>query len=106
MPCVRCREDRPLNASGFCVECEQQFDGWKRAYAADIVPGAIGAMVLVLGFGLVIPMLGAPYLLALGGVFAGFGVFVGSARWNGRRRRRQFLSAAALPRAYLPTKTS
>jgi hypothetical protein len=104
MSCAHCHEDKPLDASGFCTERALQFDGWKRQYASDIVPGALGAMVIVLGFGLGIPILGASYLLALGGVFAGFGVFVGSARWNGRRRRRQFLSTS-LPRAYLPTKT-
>ncbi len=105
MGCVRCKEDVALDKHGFCSTCATEYDGWIRQYASDIVPPAIAAMIIVLGVGVLIPFLGASSLVALGGVFAGFGTMVGSFRLNRRRRRRQFLSTSALPRAYLPTKT-
>jgi hypothetical protein len=105
MGCIRCKEDRTLDAHSFCPECAREYDGWVRQYASDIIPPALVGMLIVVGFGLGIPLLGASTLIALAGVFAGFGSLVGMFRLNRRRRRRQFLSASALPRAYLPTKT-
>jgi hypothetical protein len=105
MGCVRCKDDVALDTHGFCPACAREYDGWIRQYASDIVPPAIGAMVIVLGVGMLIPLLGVSSLVALAGVFAGFGTLVGTFRLNRRRRRRQFLSDSALPRAYLPTKT-
>lgn len=105
MACVRCKEDVALDKHGFCPSCANEYDGWIRQYASDIVPPAIAAMVIVLGVGMLIPFLGVSSLVALAGVFTGFGTMVGMFRLNRRRRRRQFLSTSALPRAYLPTKT-
>jgi hypothetical protein len=103
--CVRCKEDVALDKHGFCPSCAREYDGWIRQYASDIVPPAIAAMLIVLGVGMLIPFLGVSSLVALAGVFAGFGTLVTAFQLNRRRRRRQFLSASALPRAYLPTKT-
>jgi membrane associated rhomboid family serine protease len=105
MACIRCKEDAALDKHGFCPGCANEYDGWIRQYASDIVPPAIAAMVIVLCIGMVIPFLGISSLVALAGVFAGFGTMVGMFRLNRRRRRRQFLSTSGLPRAYLPTKT-
>jgi hypothetical protein len=105
MGCIRCKEDLVLDKHGFCPECAVEYDGWIRQYASDIVPPVIIAMLIVLGFGLGIPLLGASTLMSLAGVFTGFGTLVGLFRLNRRKRRRQFLSTSALPRAYLPTKT-
>lgn len=105
MACARCKEDVALDKHGFCADCAREYDGWIRQYASDIIPPAIAAMVIVLGVGLVVPFLGVSSLVALGGVFAGFGALVSLFQLNRRKRRRQFLSTSALPRAYLPTKT-
>jgi hypothetical protein len=58
-------------------------------------------MVVVLAIAIGIPLLGAPGLVALAGVFAGFGTLCGVYRWIGRRRRAEFLVAGSMPRAYL-----
>jgi hypothetical protein len=105
MACVRCKDDGALDKHGFCPSCAREYDGWIRQYASDIVPPAIAAMLIVLGVGMVVPFLGVSSLVALAGVFTGFGTLVGLFQLNRRRRRRQFLSTSALPRAYLPTKT-
>ncbi len=105
MACARCKQDAALDKHELCPDCAREYDGWIRQYASDIVPPAIIAMVVVLGVGMVVPFLGVSSLVALAGVFAGFGSMVGLFQLNRRRRRRQFLSTSALPRAYLPTKT-
>lgn len=105
MGCLRCKADVALDKHDLCPECARDYDGWIRQYASDIIPPAIAAMVIVLSIGMLIPFLGVSPLVALAGVFAGFGTMVGMFRLNRRRRRRQFLSTGELPRAYLPTKT-
>ncbi len=97
MACQRCSADVP---TAWCKDCETQYDRWVRQHAADIVWQALTGMVVVLGVGIGGPLLGMPWILAATGAFAGFGTIFGLARWNRRRRRRQFL-AAPLPRAYL-----
>ncbi|CAN5793110.1 hypothetical protein BH11MYX2_BH11MYX2_17030 [soil metagenome] len=104
MPCVRCREDKPLDKRGWCVECEKAFDGWVRRYATDILRAAGVGLVMVLFVGLGLPWLGLPHIVALGGIFAGAGSIAGMSVLNGRRRRKQFL-AESIPRAYLPGKS-
>ncbi len=105
MSCARCKADSELDRHGMCAACAREYDGWIRQYASDIVPPAIAAMVIVLGVGVLVPVLGVTPLVALGGVFAGFGTLVGVFRLGRRKRRQQFLGTSALPRAYLPTKT-
>jgi hypothetical protein len=105
MSCARCKEDVALDKHGLCPACAREYDGWIRQYASDIVPPAIVAMLIVLGVGMLVPFLGVSSMVALAGVFTGFGTLVGLFQLNRRRRRRQFLSTSALPRAYLPTKT-
>ena len=61
-------------------------------------------MVMLSAVALGLPLLGAGYVVATTGVFAGFGTLVGLQRLNARRRRKQF-QLASLPRAYLPSKT-
>lgn len=103
MQCPRCEAevfDTP-KAGAWCPECERDYDTWSRRHAADIVWQCLGGMVVVMTVGVILPALGAPWLLALSGVFAGFGTIVGLNRWNRRRRRGQFLAGAAMPRAYL-----
>ncbi|HEU0033624.1 MAG TPA: hypothetical protein VFQ53_23515 [Kofleriaceae bacterium] len=104
MPCGRCGADE-VTTSGWCEDCERLHDAWSRQHAADIIwqafSGAIIAMVVALGA----PLLGLSPLLGIGGVLVGAGTFVGLRRWSTRRRRQQFL-ANALPRAYLPVKSS
>jgi len=105
MPCVRCEIDAPLNAKGWCKACESAYDTWVRRYATDIIWPAVIGMVLVTGIGMGIPLLGISYLIALSGIFAGAGAIAGLYQLNARRRRKQFLIAGPLPRAYLPTRT-
>lgn len=104
MACPRCNDNAPLGAKGWCQACERAYDTWSRAYAGDIVWPVLAAMVIVSGFGFGLPLLGASYLVATIGVFAGFGTLVGLHRLNARRRRKQF-RLTSLPRAYLPGKT-
>lgn len=104
MACVRCHDDATLDRHGLCAPCARDYDGWIRQYASDIVPPAIVAMAIVLGVGVLIPFLGASPLVALAGVFSGFGTMVAMFQLNRRKRRRQFLGTSPLPRAYLPTR--
>lgn len=62
------------------------------------------ATVIVSAVALGLPLLGAHWLVATTGVFAGFGAMYGLHQVNRRRRRREFL-VGALPRAYLPDQT-
>lgn len=104
MACERCASDDPT-ASGWCAGCERDFDRWSRRHAGDIVWATLAGMVVVLTVAIGIPLLGAPMLVATAGVFAGFGTIYGIARLSKQRRRAQFLRGAAVPRAYLPSKT-
>jgi hypothetical protein len=102
MQCARCQQPCD-DERRWCAECERDYDIWSRRHAADIVWQALGGMVVVMSLGVLLPALGVPMLIALSGVFAGFGTIVGLNRLNRRRRRGQFLRGAAMPRAYLPT---
>lgn len=104
MQCARCHAeiDDPRR---WCAICERDYDIWSRRHAGDIVWSALGGMVVMLTAGMLVPALGAPWLFALSGVFAGFGTILGIHRFNRQRRRRQFLGGAAVPRAYLPDTT-
>ena len=88
----------------WCTDCERLYDTWVRKHAADILwQTGLGAVVAML-IGLGLPLLGVEPVIATTGVLAGFGTFLGMRRWGKKRRRQQFLTAA-LPRAYLPSKT-
>lgn len=98
MACRRCGSE---SASKWCKDCEQQYDQWVRAHAADIVWQALAGGVVVCAIGVGLPLLGVGSLVAASGAFAGFGTLYGLSRMTRRRRRHQFLQAP-LPRAYLP----
>ena len=105
MACARCGDPDPDAAPPrWCKACELAYDGWSRRYAADIVWSTLPAMAIVAFAGMGLPLLGASWLLAATGVFAGFGTLVGLHRLHRRRRRRQFLEIGEVPRAYLPSK--
>lgn len=91
-------------ASGWCRDCELAYDTWVRRHASDIVVPVLSGMVVLTGVAMGLPLLGFGGLIAVAGVFAGFGTLAGLHRLSQRRRRRQFL-AGTLPRAYLPSKT-
>ena len=100
MACPRCSADSTDDR--WCTECDRAYDTWSRQHATDII-WALMAGVIVLATGAVLlPILGVEPVVAAVGVFAGFGTVVGLQRVNRRRRRRQFLRGAAMPRAYLP----
>jgi hypothetical protein len=105
MACARCNDDRPTGPRSWCGACEGAYDTWVRRHASDIIWPVMAGMVIVSVGGLALPLLGASTLIAVAGVFAGFGSIVGLSRLSSRRRRRQF-ALASLPRAYLPGKTS
>ncbi len=104
MACTRCDFDGPTGATGWCRECELAYDTWVRRHASDIILPTLAAMFVVSAIAIGLPLLGVGGLVAVAGVFAGFGTLVGLHQLGRRRRRRQFL-AGTLPRAYLPTKT-
>jgi len=103
MACPRCEAD--TDGARWCAACERAFDTWSRRHATDILWSVLagGTMLAVVSMG--IPLLGLEGILAAGGVFAGFGTLVGVHHAYRRRRRRQFLQGAAMPRAYLTAKT-
>jgi hypothetical protein len=104
MSCTRCKADGDLGKRGWCGDCEREFDTWVRRHASDIVWPVLAGMVILSTIALGLPLLGAGYVVATTGVFAGFGTLIGLQRLNARRRRKQF-QLASLPRAYLPSKT-
>lgn len=104
MPCARCNTEAPLTKQGWCADCDRAFDKWVRQYASDVIWPLLTGMTIVTSVALVLPLLGVGSLIATLGVFSGFGSFYALARYNVRRRRRQFLTDS-LPRAYLPSKT-
>ena len=99
--CTRCSAVLPEMATGWCKDCERQYDGWVRRHANDIVWHALSGTLIVTSVAVGLPLLGIGKLVAALGVFAGFGTMYGLARMTRRRRRKQFMRAA-LPRAYLP----
>jgi hypothetical protein len=104
MACARCGNPDPETGRRWCAACERAYDAWSRRYASDVVWAALSGTVIVAFAGMGLPLLGVSWLAAAGGVFAGFGAFVGLHRLNARRRRRQYLKAGGMPRAYLPGK--
>jgi hypothetical protein len=106
MECPRCAAEMPKGKDGpWCTECEKQYDTWIRRHATDILwQTGIGALV-AMAIGLGLPLLGLDSVIATAGVMAGFATFMGLRAWGKKRRRKQFL-AGALPRAYLPSRTT
>lgn len=104
MSCTRCNADGPAGPRGWCPDCEREYDTWVRRHASDIIGPVLAGMVILSAVALGLPLLGAGYVVATTGVFAGFGTLLGLHRLNARRRRKQF-QLASLPRAYLPSKT-
>lgn len=100
MACVRCGADGPDDR--WCTDCERAYDTWSRRYASDIIWSLLAGAVIVTTTAVALPMLGLDWIIAATGVFSGFGALYGIHRANRRRRRRQFLRGAAVPRAYLP----
>jgi hypothetical protein len=100
MACPRCSAES--SDDRWCTECERAYDTWSRRHASDIIWAVMAGMVIVTGTAIALPLLGIDWIAAATGVFAGFGTLVGLHRVNRRRRRRQFLRGAAMPRAYLP----
>src|SRR3569623_884152 len=100
MPCERCNAqvDEPLSRAGWCSTCEKAYDTWVRRHASDIIWSVMGGGVVIAAVGLALPLLGLSRIVA----FAGGGAIFGLQYRISRRRRRQFLGGAAMPRAYLP----
>ena len=103
MACPRCSAE--TEDDKWCVECERAYDTWSRRHATDIIWSLMAGALIVTSTAVVLPMLGLDWILAAAGVFTGFGTLVGLHRANRRRRRRQFLRGAAMPRAYLQPPT-
>lgn len=89
----------------WCAQCELDYDTWSRRNAADIVWVTLTGGLVLATVGMVLPLLGFEWVVAASAAFMGWGTILGVSRWNGKRRRRQFLRGFALPRAYLPEKT-
>lgn len=106
MTCPRCDEpDDALAPGRWCKLCEASYDVWSRRYASDIVWEVLVGTSLVVFAGMGLPLLGASWLFAATGIFAGFGAILGLHRLNRRRHRREYLRSGEVPRAYLPSKT-
>jgi len=102
MACPRCTRDEPLGRSGWCATCERDFDTWSRRHATDILWALMGGGMVVATAAVVLPLLGVMWIVSACGIFAGFATIGGLYTLIRKRRRRQFLSGAAMPRAYLP----
>lgn len=101
MSCARCGSDA-VTKTRFCAECESSYDAWSRQHAADIVWQVFAGGVMVTIMGMLIPLLGAPWVISAFGIVLGFGTFVGARTLSERRRRQQYLARGDVPRAYLP----
>lgn len=104
MSCPRCKADAPLGRTGWCAECERQYDTWIRGHAGDIVLPVLAGMAILTTVAMLLPYLGLGPLISSVGVIAGWGTLAGTFKMRRKRRRQQFLTAS-LPRAYLPSKT-
>lgn len=100
--CGRCGKDEPTKRGKWCKACEHEYDGWVRRHATDIVWVVLGGGVILGTAGVLLPLVGFETFAAAIGVFLGWGTILTASRLNSRRRRRQFLEAPLLPRAYLP----
>ena len=100
MACPRCTA--ATDDDRWCTECERAYDAWSRRHASDIIWSLLAGGLIVSSTAVLLPMLGVDTFIAVTGVFTGFGTLYGVHRLNRRRRRRQFLAGAAVPRAYLP----
>jgi hypothetical protein len=106
MACARCgSKEAPAKRAAWCAKCELDYDTWSRRNAADIVWVTLTGGFVLATIGMVLPLLGFEWVIAASAAFMGWGTILGVSRWNGKRRRRQFLRGVALPRAYLPEKT-
>jgi hypothetical protein len=101
MPCARCGSDS-VTKTKFCAECETSYDAWSRQHASDIVWQVFSGGIMVTAIGMLIPLLGAPYVVSAFGILVGFGTFLGVRNASEKRRRQQFLARGDVPRAYLP----
>jgi len=104
MACPRCAAATEAD-DRWCTACEHAYDGWSRRHATDILWSLLAGTIIVSSIAIGLPLLGVDWIIAATGVFAGFGTLIGIHRANRRRRRRQFLAGAAMPRAYLPEST-
>lgn len=102
MPCRRCGSEATTRRGKWCAECERDYDTWVRRHASDIIWVVMTGGFILGACGMILPMLGAGVLGAVIGVVAGWSTIGITYKLNARRRRRQFLSGVALPRAYLP----
>jgi hypothetical protein len=103
MACPRCEAE--TDDDRWCAACESAYDTWSRRHATDIIWSLMAGMVVLTSAAVVLPMIGFDVIIAALGVFSGFGTLYGLHRANRRRRRRQFLRGAAMPRAYLQQPT-
>jgi hypothetical protein len=99
MTCPRC--GAKTSDDRWCAECERAFDTWSRRHASDIIWSLLAGGLIVTATAVTLPLLGLDWILAATGVFTGFGTLYGLHQLTRRRRRRQFLRGAAMPRAYL-----
>jgi hypothetical protein len=102
MACARCEADVETKRGAWCANCERDYDTWVRRHAADIVWAVLGGGVVLAGVGMVLPLLGVDWIVAASAAFCGWGSVYAIYRIGKRRRRKQFLAGAPLPRAYLP----
>ena len=98
--CERCGKEGDFDR--WCADCERDYDTWSRRHASDIIWSLLAGTIIVSSTAVLLPILGVDWIIAATGVFTGFGTLYGFHRLNRRRRRRQFLAGAAVPRAYLP----
>ena len=99
MACPRCGADS--SDDKWCADCEAAYDTWSRRHATDVIWTLMIGGAILTSTAILFPLLGLDVITVAIGVFTGFGTFVGLYRANRRRRRRQFLKGAAVPRAYL-----
>lgn len=101
MGCPRCNAETVDDA--WCAACDRAYDTWSRRNASDILLPLFAGGFIVASTAILLPLLGLDWIIAATGVFGGFGTLYGLHRLNRRRRRRQFLKGASVPRAYLPS---
>ena len=99
MACPKCNAES--SDGRWCTVCERAYDTWSRRHATDIIWSLMAGAVVLTSTAVALPLLGIDWIVASLGVFTGFGTLLGLHRLNRRRRRRQFLRGAAVPRAYL-----